>query len=99
MFAITAVLFFWSCMNNAQRLRNVKYFTEEALKHIDTKGYYHCVGVYFSDKNYNIIRELKNTTTRVLKFRKDGYIESNIITSNEEGYSGVIYSRLSYKKR
>ena len=78
-------------MSNAQRLKNVKYFNKEILKNIDTENYYQCTGVYFSDKNYNIIRELKNTTTRILKFKKDGYIESNAIASNKDGNSGVIY--------
>ena len=66
-------------------LNNIKYYNKEVLTMISTEGYYHCVGVYFSDKNYNIIRELSNTA-RILKFRKDGYIEFN-----DDEKCGVIY--------
>lgn len=93
MFTVISLLLFGSSVGNAQKLKNIKYFSNEILKNISTTGNYQCTGIYFSDKNYNIIRELKNTTTRILKFRKDGYIESNIIASNKNGYSGVIYSK------
>lgn len=92
-FSIISILFFGSYLCNAQRLKNIKYFNNDNLKNINTEGTYQCIGVYFSDRHYNITKKLQNTTNRVLKFRRDGYVESNIIASNKEGYSGVIYSK------
>lgn len=78
---------------NSQNLKNIKYFESDILKQIDTVGYYQCVNIYFADNHYNIKRELNNDYKRILKFKNNGYIESNALSSNKEGYSGVIYMK------
>jgi len=92
-FSVIILMFFGSYLCNAQRLRHIKDFHQDDLKNINTAESYQCVGVYFTDKHYNITQTLRNTTNRILKFRRDGYIESNIIASNNQGYTGVIYSK------
>lgn len=87
------ILFYGKCMSSAQTLRNIKYFNKDILKIIDTIGYYQCIGIYFSDKNYKIITELRNETSRILKFKGNGYIESNTVKPNREGYNGILYSK------
>ncbi len=91
---------FFSCgiSLNSQKLKNIKYFKNEILKQINTVGYYQCTNVYFADSHYNIKKKLNNDYKRTLKFKNDGYIESNASASNKDGNSGVIYLKNSKLK-
>lgn len=88
---IFIIFSFGICTSYAQKLRNIKHFNSEVLNNIDTENYYECIGVYFADKNYNIIEVLNNTSTRILKFEKNGYILSSGDSNNKDGYRGVLY--------
>ena len=79
-------------------LKNFFYFNYFFFIELKTGGKQQRTKGDFADSHYNIKKKLNNDYKRTLKFKNDGYIESNASASNKDGNSGVIYLKNSKLK-
>ena len=81
------------CLDSV-KLNNIKYFRAELLNDISTDEYYREIQLYYSNRNFEKIKDLSSESYRVLRFQKDGYVISSKskITLKYE-YGGVLYKK------